>query len=84
MTKNLSDKDNPLDIINQEYSKLKKFMREHGGFDRDHLQDWMNLFWLIQNGSNDRYGKVLDFIKLAITVPNRVKYRDVMSKKDGD
>lgn len=84
MTKNLSDKDNPLDIINQEHSKLKKFMREHGGFDRDHLQDWMNLFWFIQNGSNDRYDKVLDFIKLAITVPNRVKYRDVMSKKDGD
>ena len=59
-------------------------MREHGEFDRDHLQqDWMNLFRFIQNGSNDRYDKVLDFIELAITVPQRVKYRDVMSKKDG-
>lgn len=25
----------------------KKFMARHGGFDRNHLADWMNLFWLV-------------------------------------
>lgn len=83
-TKKLNDKDNPLNPINQEHSKLKRFMREHGGFDREHLQDWLNLFWFIQNGPKDRYDKVLSFIKLAIMEPKRVKYRDVMSKKGGD
>ena len=59
---------------------MKQFIRNHGGYDRDHLQDWMNLFWFIVNEPKDKYDKVLKFIELAINSPKRVKYRDVMSK----
>lgn len=83
-TNGLKDEDNPLYKINHQHSLLKRFMREHGGFNRNELQDWMNLFWFIQNGPQDRYDKVLEFIKLAIISPKRMKYRDVMSKKDGN
>lgn len=79
--KDVEDKDNPTDPINEYHSLLKRFMKEHGGYNRDNLQDWMNLFWFITNGPKDRYDKVLAFIKMAILSPKRVKYRDVMIKK---
>ena len=79
-TRNLKDKDNPLYEINKLHALLKRFLRAHGGFDRDNLQDWLNLFWFIHNGPNDRYDKVLYFIQLAISSLKRMKYRDVMSK----
>ena len=80
-TKNLKDGENPMYPINHYHSLLKRFMRAHGGFNRDNLQDWLNLFWFITNKPNDRYDKVLKFIELAISSPKRVKYRDVMSSK---
>lgn len=80
-TKGLSDKDNPLDPINNIHYLIKRFMREHGGFERESLQDWMNLIWFILSKPNDVYLKIEKFIKLAISTSHRVKYRDVMSKK---
>ena len=60
---------------------MKRFIRQHGSYDRDNLQDWMNLFYFIVNDAKDKYDKVLKFIELAINSPKRVKYRDVMCKK---
>ena len=80
-TKNLKDGENPMYPINHYHSLLKRFMRARGGYDRDNLQDWLNLFWFITNKPNDRYDKVLKFIELAISSPKRVKYRDVVSSK---
>lgn len=42
--KQLNDKENPLYPVNHLHMLLKKFMRAHGGYDRENLQDWMNLF----------------------------------------
>ena len=56
-------------------------MRQHGSYNRDNLQDWMNLLWLILNEPYDKYTKVLKFIELAINSPKRVKYRDAMKAK---
>ncbi|MCH4223200.1 MAG: hypothetical protein LKF79_05445 [Solobacterium sp.] len=80
-TKGLDDKDNPLDPINNLHSLAKKYMRAHGGYDRDNLQDWMNLISFILSEPDDRYEKVDRFIKLAIVSPQKVKYRDVMGNK---
>lgn len=79
--KELKDKDNPLYKVNHMHFLLKRFIKSHGGYDREHLQDWLNLFWFIVNDPKDKYDKVLKFIELAINSPKRVKYRDVMSKK---
>lgn len=78
-TKDLKDEDNPMYPINHYHSLLKRFIRAHGGYNRDNLQDWANLFWFITNKPRDRYDKVLKFIELAVLSPKRVKYRDVMS-----
>ena len=80
-TRDLKDKDNPLDPINEIHSLAKRFMKAHGGYNRDNLQDWMNLISFLLNKPYDRYEKVDLFINMALNSPRRVKYRDVMSKK---
>ena len=59
----------------------KQFIRNHGSYDREHLQDWLNLFWSIMNEPKDKYDKVLKFIELTILSPKKVRYRDAMSSK---
>lgn len=38
-TKGLSDKDSPLYPVNNLHLLLKQFIRNHGAYDREHLQD---------------------------------------------
>ncbi len=78
----MDDKDNPLQPVNELHALMKRFMRMHGSYQREHLQDWMNLFYFIMNDPKDKYDKVLKFIQLAVDSPKRVKYRDTMCKKD--
>ena len=80
-TKGLSDRDNPLDPINDIHSLAKRFMKAHGGYNRDDLQDWMNLIWFILSKPDNRYEKIEKFINLALYAPKKVKFRDVMTKK---
>lgn len=82
LTRGMPDSDNPLYPINRIHYLAKRFMREHGGYNRDNLQDWMNLIWFLLSEPDNRYEKVSKFIDLAISSPKRVKYRDVMCKKD--
>ena len=53
----------------------------HSRYDREHLQDWMNLFYFIINKAKDKYDKVLILIELAINSPKRVKCRDAINEK---
>ena len=79
-TKGLKDEENPMDPINNLHALIRRFMREHGGFSRDDLQDWMNLIWFIMSPPHNRYEKVKKFIDMALSEPLKVRYRDVMCK----
>lgn len=81
LLKELPDKENPLNPINEIHSLAKRFMNAHGGYNRDNLQDWMNLISFILSEPKDRYEKIDLFINMALNSPRVVKYRDVMSKK---
>lgn len=83
-TKGLSDKDNPLDPINNLHSLAKRYMKAHGGYNRDNLQDWMNLIWFVLADPTNRYEKVDLFIRRALLSPRVVTYRSAMSKKSAD
>ena len=76
--KGIDDKDNPLDSVNNLHDLAKRFMRQHDSYNRDNLQDWMNLLYFILNKPNDKYEKVLRFIELSISTQKRVKYRESM------
>lgn len=78
ITKKLKDENNPSYPINHIHALSKRFMREHGGFNRDNLQDWMNLLWFILSKPNNRYEKVEKFLEMAINSPHLVRYREVM------
>lgn len=68
--------------MNHLHLLIKRFISSHGGYDREHLQDWLNLFWFIMNDPKDKYDKVLKFIRMAINSPKRVKFRNALSKSD--
>lgn len=80
--KKLKDEDNPLDPINEIHSLAKRFMRAHGGYNRENLQDYMNLISFILNEPHDRYEKIDKFLNMALLSSSLVRYRDVMSQKD--
>ena len=80
ITKGMNDNENPLNPINKIHSLSKRFMKAHGGYDRETLQDWMNLIWFVLSKPENRYKKIEKFIELALNSPRRVKYRDVLKK----
>ena len=81
-TKGLEDKDNPLDPINKRHALLKRFIKMHGGYNRENMQDWLNLFWFIANGPEDKYDKVAKFIDMALKSNNVVRYRGSMKTNE--
>jgi len=62
-TKGLSDKDKPLDPINNLHSFVKRCKRAHGRYDHDNLQDWMNLIRFVGSEPRNRYEMVALFYK---------------------
>ena len=81
-TRNLSDDDNPMKPINAVHRSLKRFMRQHLAYDRDSLQDWLNLFWFIYTKrSIPMDDKVKKFLQIAILTHKVVRFREVFTKK---
>lgn len=84
VTNKRKDKDNPLNPINKIHYLIKRFMKAHGGYDRNNLQDWMNLVYFILSKPSNRFQKIEKFFEIALNSPQRVKFRDVMTKKVSD
>lgn len=74
--KGLPDKDNPMNPINRVHHILKHFLNAHGGFDRDNLQGFLNLFAFVSNPPTDTIEKVELIIKMAFQNPKLLRYRD--------
>ena len=81
-TRNLSDDDNPMEPINAVHRNMKRFMREHPAYDRDDLQDWLNLFWFIYtNRGIPMDDKVKKLLQMAILTHKVIRFREVFAKK---
>jgi len=80
-TKGLQDKDNPLSLVNHLHFLIKDFMKTHGGFTREEIQDWMNLAWFLLSKPENRYEKVDKFMNMAAKCSQNVKYRQVFKRK---
>lgn len=72
----LPDEDNPLDKVNEKCRLLKQFLREHSGFIRNQLQDFLNLFAFTMNPPHDKHAKIEKFIIRAMTCHVLHRYRD--------
>ena len=78
--KYLKDSDNPLFRINKVHFLLKKFLNAHCGFNREHLQDYLNLFSFIINTPSSYIEKIEIFLKLVFENSILLRYRDKMPK----
>ena len=74
--KGLLDKDNPLYPVNRAHAILKMFLNSHGGFNRDDIQGYLNLFALVTNPPDDMLAKVEMVIDLAFRNPKTLRYRE--------
>jgi len=74
--KTLADKDNPLNPVNRAHDILKKFLYAHSSFDRNNLQDYLNLFAFVTNPPLDMLKKVELLIEMAFQNPKLLRYRD--------
>jgi hypothetical protein len=81
--KGLKDNDNPLDPVNNIHSLLKKFLRAHSGFNRDSLQDYLNLFVFVRDPPSDMLEKVEKVVNLAFQNPKYLRYRDQVGLSEG-
>ena len=74
--KGLDDTHNPLSRVNHMHFLLKEFMHRHSGFERDRIDDWLNLFSVIVNPPEDRLEKAAMVLDRAMTVPISLPYRE--------
>jgi len=81
--RNLPDKDNPLNPVNRVHAILKHFLNAHSSFDRNELQNWLNLFAFISNPPDDFLEKVDLIINLAFQNPKLLRYRDFYGDNTG-
>lgn len=77
--KKLSDDDNPLNPVNRAHAILKKFLYAHSSFNRDDIQNYMNLFAFVTNPPIDLLEKVELVIEMAFQNPKLLRYRDFYS-----
>ena len=81
--KGLPDKDNPLNRVNEVHARLKDFLYAHSGFNRDELQNYLNLFSFVMNPPSEKLEKVDILLKLAFQNPKLLRYRDFYLGKSG-
>lgn len=74
--KELSDDKNPLEPINRKCYYLKRFLNSHQGFNRDDIDDLINLFLFIDNPPHDKLEKIKDLLDGIFNTQVRLKYRD--------
>jgi hypothetical protein len=77
--KQLSDKDNPLNRVNRIHYLLKSFLYAHTSFNRDKIQDYLNLFAFVMNPPSNHLEKVEIIMDLAFQNPKTLRYRDFYS-----
>jgi transposase-like protein len=75
--KGLKDSDNPLEPVNRIHDRLKKFLNAHSGFNRDRLQDYLNLFAFAWNPPHEPLEKVEQVVNLAFQNPKLLRYREL-------
>lgn len=77
-TKGLKDKDNPMEPINTIHRHLKAFMKAHGSYDRDDIQNWMNLIYFVLSNSNDEEALITieKLLKRIISASKKLRFKE--------
>lgn len=76
------DSNNPLDPINKTIMFLRKFLNAHPGFNREEMQDYINLFVFMTNEPGEPLEKVKKILEISIKTHISLKYRQYYKKKE--
>lgn len=76
----LNDKDNPLNKLNHYCDLLKKFLNAHPGFNREELQEYLNLFSFMMNQLHNKLEKVEILLKFALNYCKTTTFRGYYMK----
>jgi hypothetical protein len=79
--KGLSDKENPLEPVNRQHALVKHFLNAHGGFHRENLQGYLDLFSFVTNPPYDLVEKVDSLLNMVFQNPKSLRYRDFYQSK---
>jgi transposase-like protein len=77
----LPDSKNPLREVNRLCFLLKLFLDSHSGFNRDDLDGYLDLFWIIMNPPANKMEKAALVLNRAMHVPKSLAYREFYEKK---
>lgn len=77
--KGIADSKNPLFRVNNVHARLKDFLNAHSSFDRNDLQNYLNLFSFVMNPPSDPLEKMEILLNLAFQNPKLLRYRDFYS-----
>ena len=80
--KTKTDKENPLRPINHQCDLIRQFLNTHSGFDRDDLQDYLNLYCFMNSKPRNKLEKVNILLELAFNTKVTLKYRDLFETKE--
>ena len=81
LIKQLPDKDNPLREVNELCRLLELFLDAHSSFDRDDLDGYLDLFWVIMNDPADKMEKAAMVLDRAMRCPKTLSFRDYYGVK---
>ena len=79
--KTKKDEDNPLRPINHQCDLIKQFLNTHSGFDRDDLQDYLNLYCFMNSKPRNKLEKVKLLLELAFSTNVTLKYKDLFKSE---
>ena len=82
--KKRKDKDNPLRPINHQCDLIRQFLNIHSGFDRDDLQDYLNLYCFMNSGHKNKLDKTYELLELSLTTTVTLKYRELFKTHSSD
>jgi hypothetical protein len=77
----LPDRDNPLRKVNRLCFLLKLFLNAHSGFDRDDLDGYLDIFWVMMNPPEHKMEKAAFVLNRAMHNPKSLAYREFYKKK---
>ncbi len=78
--KKLKDDENPLRPINHQCDLIRQFLNAHSGFDREDLQNYLNLYCFMNSGHKNRLEKVDEFFNMALAANIKLTYRKLFNK----
>lgn len=79
--KTLDDNENPLRPINHQCDLIRQFLNAHSGFDREDLQDYLNLYCFMNSKPRNKLEKVYILLELALATKMTLQYRELFNQK---